>query len=117
MAAAAVKRASTSRPLAAHASATASSMSAGGSPIRQKFRGSATRLISTYTCPWAKIPSRQPSTFSGMVSDWTLCKTSPYAGPTGSCTMVASCGALSMRAVTSTQSTTGSRTRCCTEDS
>ena len=46
-AAAVAKHASTSRPLAAHASATSSSKSAGGSPIRHKFCGSVTRLIRT----------------------------------------------------------------------
>ena len=85
--------------------------------MRHRFRGSVTRLINTYTCPWAKIPSRQPRTFPAMVRDWTLCRTSAYAGPKGSCTRVDSCGAASITAVTSTQSTCGRRTRCSAEDS
>ena len=76
-----------------------------------------TLLINTYTCPWAKIASRHPSTSFAIVNACTLCTTNAYAGQMGSWTIAASCGALPMRGMTSTQSTFGSRTRCATDPS
>ena len=42
-------------------------------PMRQKFSGSVTREINTYTCPSAKTPSRLPSTRCLIESACVLC--------------------------------------------